>query len=258
MFTIVVANQKGGVGKTTTAIMLASSYQKSGKRTLLIDADPQANATDTYGAQIEGVATLYDVIIDDDRTDAAEAVQHMPMGDIIASDPLLGSGDARLSSEINGMYRMSDALAPLKNSYDIVVIDTAPALNQILFNCLIAADTVVVPVAADRYSIAGLAKLEETVCAIRKHQNPNLKIAGLLLTKFSGRTNLSKSARDALRDDACGIGSRLFTTEIRECVKCQEAQAHRQSLYDYAPSCTTAEDYMNFYKELNESIGMAN
>ena len=256
MHVIVVTNQKGGVGKTTTSLALAALFRGSGKRTLLIDTDPQGNATDTYGAKVEGEATLYDVILDSEKTGAFEAVQRLPMGDIIASDPLMRKGDEILASDVEGVYRMSDALEGLRGEYDVVVIDTAPALNMVLYNCLVAADSVVVPVSADRYSIAGLSRLEETVRAIRRRQNPKLAITGLLLTKYSGRTNLSKSARDALDIDAGKIGTKLFDTHIRECVKCQEAQAMKRNLYDYAPSCTTAEDYRIFYEELCRAAGI--
>jgi chromosome partitioning protein len=249
MRTIVVANQKGGIGKTTTAMALASLLRNDGHKVLLIDADPQGNASDTYGAVIEGEATLYDVLLERSLSDIKEAIQHTKNGDIIASDPLLRKADECLATDIEGVYHMADALSAVKDLYDDVVIDTAPALNLLLYNCLIAADELIIPVVADRYSIVGLSQLYEAVTAVKRRQNPRLTIKGLLLVKYSGRTNLSKAARDTMNRDAESIGSRLFMTTIRECVKCQEAQAAKQDLFAYAPLCTTACDYQDFYNE---------
>ena len=149
--TFVVANQKGGIGKTTTATTLAGILGKRAK-TLLIDADPQGNSTSTYQAQVEDVATLYDVIVDSDRLPLAEAIQHMPNGDIVASDPLLAKAEKILDGDIEGLYRLKDAIDDF-DGYEYIVIDTAPSLNVILYNCLIAADRVIIPVTADAYSL---------------------------------------------------------------------------------------------------------
>lgn len=248
MKVIVVANQKGGIGKTTTAVAVASTLSSKGYRTLLIDADQQGNSTDTYRAQVEGVATLYDVLMDD-HIPLNEAVQHLENGDIVASDPLLREGDAKLSTDAEGEYRMINAIENL-NGYDYVIIDTAPAVNLILRNCLIAADEVIIPVTADRYGLQGLSQLSETIAAIKKRQNRNLKIAGLLLVKFNSRTNLSKEVKDSLTAIAEAMGTKLFETTIRESTKAKEAQALRTTLNKYAPNSTTAEDYKSFVDEL--------
>ena len=231
--TFVVANQKGGIGKTTTATTLAGILGKRAK-TLLIDADPQGNSTSTYQAQVEDVATLYDVIVDSDRLPLAEAIQHMPNGDIVASDPLLAKAEKILDGDIEGLYRLKDAIDDF-DGYEYIVIDTAPSLNVILYNCLIAADRVIIPVTADAYSLQGLNQLCETIRAVQRRQNPKLEIAGLLLVKFSGRSNLEKKTREELREVADKIGTRLFDTSIRECVKTKEAQEQKRLLIDYAP-----------------------
>ena len=248
--TFVVANQKGGIGKTTTATTLAGILGKKSK-TLLIDADPQGNSTSTYEAVIEDQATLYDVMIDTDRLPLEDAIQHMPNGDIVASDPLLRKAEKMLDGDVEGLYRLKDAIEQLEG-YDYIVIDTAPSLNVILYNCLIAAEQVIIPVTADAYALQGLEQLYETIKAVQRRQNPGLTIAGLLLVKFAGRSKLEKGVQMDLEQLAQSMGTRLFAASIRECVKTKEAQTKKKLLIDYAPNCTTMKDYMEFAKELLE------
>lgn len=246
--TFVVANQKGGIGKTTTATTLAGILNKKGK-TLLIDADPQCNSTATFEAKIEDQATLYDVMVDAERLPLEDAVQKMPNGDIVASDPLLSKAEKMLDGDVEGLYRLKDAVDEL-DGYKYIVIDTAPSLNVILYNCLIAANEVIIPVTADAYSMQGLRQLCDTIKAVQRRQNPGLKIAGLLLVKFAGRSNLEKQVQAELEQIAAEMGTKLFKTYIRECVKTKEAQTKKKLLPDYAPNCTTMQDYEAFSKEL--------
>lgn len=246
--TYVIANQKGGIGKTTTATTLAGILATKGK-TLLIDADPQGNSTSTYQAVIEDQATLYDVMVDADAIPIEEAIQHMQNGDIVASDPLLAKAGKMLDGNVEGLYRLQDALDML-DGYEYIVIDTAPSLDVVLYNCLIAADQVIIPVTADAYAMQGLSKLHDTIKAVQKRQNPKLVIAGLLLVKYSGRSNLEKNVREEIQGVAEQIGTKLFTTVVRECVKTKEAQMKKKLLIDYAPNCTTMQDYSEFVEEL--------
>ena len=244
----VVANQKGGIGKSTTATNLAGILGKKAK-TLLIDADPQGNSTSTYEAKVEDVATLYDVIIDSDKLPIAEAIQHTDNGDIVASDPLLVKAEKMLDGDVEGFYRLKDALEGL-DDYKYIVIDTAPSLNIILYNCLIAADKVIIPVTADAYSMQGIQQLYDTIMAVKRRQNRALSIAGLLLVRYSGRSNLERETRDNIEAVAKQMNTKLFKTVIRECVKTKEAQEQKKLLIDYAPKCNTCLDYVEFSKEL--------
>ncbi|MBR1857160.1 MAG: ParA family protein [Oribacterium sp.] len=244
----VVANQKGGIGKSTTATNLAGILGKQAK-TLLIDADPQGNSSSTYDAKIEDAATLYDVIIDSDKLPISEAIQHTENGDIVASDPLLVKAEKMLDGDLEGFYRLKDALEGL-DGYEYIVIDTAPSLNIILYNCLIAADKVIIPVTADSYAIQGIQQLHDTIMSVKKRQNRELTIEGLLLVRYSGRSNLEKETREDIRKTAEKMDTRLFNTVIRECIKTKEAQEHKKLLIDFAPRCNTCLDYIEFVKEL--------
>lgn len=244
----VVANQKGGIGKSTTATNLAGILGKKAK-TLLIDADPQGNSTSTYEAKVEDVATLYDVIIDLDKLPIKEAIQHTENGDIVASDPLLVKAEKMLDGDVEGFYRLKDALDAL-DDYKYIVIDTAPSLNIILYNCLIAADKVIIPVTADSYAMQGIQQLYDTIMAVKRRQNRDLTIAGLLLVRYSGRSNLERETRENIEASAKEMNTRLFKTVIRECVKTKEAQEQKKLLIDYAPKCNTCLDYIDFSQEL--------
>lgn len=245
---ITVANQKGGVGKTTTAMCIAAILNAWGHNTLLIDTDGQCNSTDTYRAEVDGVATLYDLIISDDPCEIEEAIQHTEAGDIIAGDPQLEVADIKLRDE-DAFFKLKDALEGLKG-YEYVIIDTNPDVNVMLRNALTAADEVVIPVTADRYPIKGLSQLTTTISKVQNRLNPKLMIAGLLLVKFKARTKLGQDTKNALSGIAEQIGTRLFDTYIRESISCQEAQTLRVPLIKYAPKCTTELDYEEFVKEL--------
>lgn len=246
-----VANKKGGIGKTTTATNLASILADRGYKTLLIDADPQCNSTDTFRAKIKDTATLYDVLLDyDEPTNINDAIQSTEIGDIVASDPLLNEAETKFRNESGEEYfRLKDSLEQLKN-YDYVVIDTAPADNKLLKNCLIAADEVIIPITADRYGVQGLSELNHTINTIRKRNNPGLKIAGLLMIKYKDRLKLSQEVLEGLTAVSDQLETKVFKTKIRESTGTQQAQAQRTTVVKYDKTNNTAIDYMKFADEL--------
>ena len=228
MKTIALANQKGGVAKTTTATALAGALQKQGQRVLLIDTDPQCNASHTYQATIDGVTTLYDVLID--GAPLTDAIQHTPVGDIVPCDPLLSGADAQIV-KIGKEHLLRKALADV-------------SLGSLLINALTAADTVIVPLTADTYSVDGLAALMDTISQIREYTNPRLSAPSLLITRWSARTKLSRRCADELPALADQLGASVLPVRIRECVAVREAQESRTGLLQHAPRSTTAIDYM--------------
>lgn len=250
MKTICIANQKGGIGKTTTSTAIASILNELGHKTLLIDADPQGNSTDTYRAVSKDMPTLYDVILDiSDPLPAMEAIQHTEIGDIIASDPALKESDTKFPNDGDEYFRLQEALSGLEG-YEYAVIDTAPADNKLLKNCLVASDVVIIPITADRYAIQGLADLNRTIKTQQKRNNPGLKIEGLLLVKYKHRQVLAKEVKSALEEIAVKMDTKVFNTYIRESTMAQKAQAARTTLINYNPKCTTAADYKNLVSEL--------
>lgn len=252
--TICVANFKGGLGKTSTATALSSILTDLGHKTLLIDADAQGNSTDSYQGQYKDVATLYDVILDyDDPLPIMEAIQHTDAGDLIAADPALKEGDTKFQRDGNEYFRLKDAMESL-NGYDFVIIDTAPADNILLKNCLVASDYVVIPITADRYSIQGLSELNKTIIGQQRRNNPDLKIAGMLLIRYKSGQVLAREVKSALDEISKKMHTKVFNTFIRENVAVQRAQAAREMLIKYDNRSAAAVDYRNFTNELLEDI----
>lgn len=243
---IAVTNQKGGVAKTTTATTMAAGLRKRGYRVLLIDTDPQANSTDTYRAQIEDQATLFDVLCAGEKI--SEAIQHTEAGDIVASDPLLADAEQRMTEQ-GREFRLKEAIEEIVNLYDYIVIDTPPGLGILLTNALTAATSCIIPISADRYGLQGLSGLDKSIGRVRKYSNRDLKIDGLLFCKYNPNLNLSKAVMEVVKNVEQELGTKMYKTTIRETVAAREAQAARMTLFDAAPTCTAARDYDAFLDE---------
>lgn len=243
---VAIANQKGGVGKTTTALCLADALRARGRSVLLVDLDQQANATRAYGARSEGVATVYDVLMGE-VGDARAAVQATARGDILAGDLLLSQAEAEMAGMTCRECLLADAMEGLVSggAYDYVLIDCSPTLGIVTTNALVAAGEVLVPVLVDGYSLDGLDKLMALVRAVRSNRrlNPGLRVAGLLVCQREARQSLTASFDEQLPEIARRLGARVLETKIRRCVKVREAQVTGAALREYAPLCTTAVDY---------------
>lgn len=245
---IAIINQKGGVGKSTTAATLAAGLSLKGYKTLSIDLDAQGNLTYTAGAKTNG-ATAPGVLTGEVK--AEDAIQHTPSGDIIAANKSLAGADAFIA-DTGKEYRLKEALESLQAAYDYIIIDTPPALGILTINALTACNSVIIPAQADIYSLQGIEQLADTMKPVKKYCNPNLKIAGILLTRYSSRSVLSREVAELAEQLADKLGTKLFKTTIREAIAVKEAQISQQSLFDYAPKAKVTEDYRAFIEELLE------
>lgn len=251
---IAIANQKGGIGKTTTALALSTGLIKRGFKVLLVDTDPQRSATSVYGAVTEGEATLADIMYDGAK--GKECIQSTNLGDIIASDQALKVAENKIPVDTDRFYHLSDAMAGVEEEYDYIVFDTPPGNGVLLGNVLSYIDYVVIPIICDSFGIRGLRDFYDTIGDYKKRINRNLKIAGLLRVKYKGRQVLTKDIEDnILPQFAKEMDTVIFDSTISESVKCQEAQASKVSIFDYAPKCTTTVDYEKFIDELLKRIG---
>lgn len=241
-----ITNQKGGAGKTTTALALAAGLSLKGFKTLSIDLDAQANMSYTSGAKIDG-STALGVLTGE--VEPAATIQHTATGDIIAASKSLAGADAFIS-DTGKEYRLREALEGIRSAYDYIIIDTPPALGILTVNALTACDSVIIPAQADIYSLQGVEQLAETMKPVKKYCNPALSVEGILLTRYSPRSVLSREVAELAGQLAAKLGTRLFKTTIREAIAVKEAQISQQSLYSYAPRAKVTEDYSRFIAEL--------
>lgn len=257
-YVIAVANQKGGVGKTTTAVNLADGFNRCGKKTLLIDADPQCNSTKTFGAKSEGNYTLYDVFEAVCSTDIGEhkipdeVIQHTANSDIIPNDKLLAGTETKYMSQspiasTRAIRKLSERFGSL---YDYIIIDTPPNLGLYLLNSLVAADGIVIPIKADQYSVDGFDELLRNVELIRRNGNEKLHVLGVLLTEHDKRTSLGRKMAVQLPEIGRVKGFHVFKNTIQKCQSINEAQAMRQTLFEFDPKCSAAQNYLSLIKEI--------
>lgn len=243
------ANQKGGVGKTTTTCAIAAGLKKRGFRVLCIDLDPQSNLTFSVGALADECATIYEVIKGEVKP--LFAVQRTEVFDIIASNILL-SGVELEFTQTGREFLLREALSSLAPKYDYIFIDTPPALSILTVNAFTASDCIFIPMLADIFSLQGIAQLSETVERVKAYCNPKLRIAGIILTKFNKRTLLSREILGTAELIAQDLKTHLFKTTIRMSVAIMEAQTNQESIYDYSPKNIASIDYKLLVDEILE------
>jgi chromosome partitioning protein len=252
MIVIAIANQKGGVGKTTTAINLAAGLAMRARRTLLVDLDPQANSTISYLDVRTIQRSMYDVLLNGSVT-IADVIQptNLMALDVAPSRITLAKLESQLVSEFDAHFRLKDRLATIADRYDVVVIDTPPALGLITVNALVAATHLLVPVQSSYFALEGTDDLLETVDKIRARPNPDLKLLGAVITLHDRRTTLSRDVYKAITDV---FGDRLFRTTITKSIRLEESPAHKEPIFTFAPQSSGAYEYYRLCEEVIERV----
>ncbi len=242
-----MVNQKGGVGKTTSVINLAS-YLAEKKRVLIIDIDPQANATSGLGFDIdEETPTIYDVLLQD--ATAAESItphSHLAI-EVIAGDNNLAGAEIELVNAIGREHRLKEALDSVAEHFDYALIDCPPSLGLLTVNALTAADSVIIPVQCEYLALEGLSQLNDTVQMVRKYLNPTLEIRGLIMTMYDSRTNLSRQVVEEVRNYFPG---KVFRSIIPRNIRLSEAPSHGEAIKEYAPTSSGAVAYKYLAAEI--------
>jgi chromosome partitioning protein len=250
---ICIANQKGGVGKTTTTVNLASALSQIGRRVLIIDMDPQGNASSGIGIKRFEIqdANIYHVLVGEkDIKDVLNntAIQNLS---VIAANPDLVGAEIELVDMPQREYRLKSAIQTIQGDYDYIIIDCPPSLGLLTVNALSSADTFLVPLQCEYYALEGLSQLLNTAGIIKKNLNPNLKIEGIVLTMFDARNNLSHQVVQEIQSH---FGDKVFRSIIPRNVRLSEAPSHGQSIITYDPKSIGAKKYQELAVELDERV----
>lgn len=251
---ISVANQKGGVGKTTTTINLSTLIAKKGKKVLMIDADPQGNASSGVGIDRDDIElSIYDILIDEVEFDNVVKKTNIKNLDICPSNINLAGAEVELVSVMSREHRLKEKLDKIKDNYDFIIIDCPPSLGLITLNAFTASDSVLIPVQCEYYALEGLGQLLNTINLVKKHLNKNLEIEGALLTMYDIRTNLSNQVVKEVKNY---FNDKVYKNVIPRNVKLSEAPSYGMPISVYDPRSKGAKSYEKFVKEFlkkNES-----
>lgn len=247
---IAVANQKGGVGKTTTAINLSACLAEAGKRVLIIDADPQGNSTSGLGFEKNEIEnTIYEILLDEIKIQDAVLNTCVENLQILPSNINLSGAEIELIGRDKREYILSNAVDTIKNNYDFIIIDCPPSLNLITINALTSADTVLVPIQCEYFALEGLEQLLHTIGLVKERLNPSLEMEGVVFTMYDARTNLSMEVVEEVKKD---LGKNIYKTIIPRNVRLGEAPSHGLPIILYDSRSKGAESYRLLAEEVIE------
>jgi len=247
---IVAANQKGGVGKTTTVINLGAALALAEKKVLVIDMDPQMNSTSGIGCSVENGKSIYNVLMGNDAIEDNIINTRIPFLSILPSSEEMHGFEVEVYEKNDKLLLLKKHISSTKKAYDYVLIDTPPSLGFITVNSLVASDEVLVPLQAEYYALEGLSQLLKSIREVQSVFNPGLELCGILITMFDERTNLSKQVEDEARN---AFGSKVFKTKIPRNVKLSESPSYGKPIILYDIKSKGARSYLNLAKEIIKS-----